>query len=130
MILCTRFCWFRFFLYSHVHFFHLQSKPLWLPQSKETTHLLSAAEFALLAVSNLSHTYVANISRGAIVDQPALVSALHANELRGAALDVTDPEPLPPNDSLWSTLNVVITPYVSRAALTTRRGRFRCSRRI
>lgn len=129
MLLCTKFCWFRFFLYSQVYFFHLQSKSLWLPQSKETTHL-STAEFALFDASNASLTYVANISRGATVDQPALVSALHANQLRGAALDVTDPEPLPPDDSLWSTPNVVITPHVSRAALTTRRGRFRCSRRI
>lgn len=42
---------------------------------------------------------------------------MHANKLRGAALDVTDPEPLPPDDPLWSTPNVVITPHVSGSSV-------------
>ena len=62
-------------------------------------------------------TYVANNSCGAIINQPALVSALHANSLRRAALDVTDLEPLPPDDSLWSTPNVIITPHVSGSSV-------------
>ncbi|OJD32866.1 2-hydroxyacid dehydrogenase [Diplodia corticola] len=54
-----------------------------------------------------------NISRGQIVDQPALVRALRDGVLGGAALDVTDPEPLPADDPLWSAPNVTITPHIS-----------------
>ncbi|OCK84678.1 hypothetical protein K432DRAFT_378327 [Lepidopterella palustris CBS 459.81] len=84
-----------------------------VPLTKQTTHLLSTPEFDLLARSNPNLTYVANISRGAIINQEALVSALYAKKLRGAALDVTDPEPLPPDSSLWSAPNVLITPHIS-----------------
>ncbi|XTI95439.1 hypothetical protein V2W45_1474428 [Cenococcum geophilum] len=64
-------------------------------------------------------TYVANISRGAIINQPALVSTLHANQLRGAALD------------LWSTPNVVITPHVSGSSVNyAKRARLRDGRKL
>ena len=43
------------------------------------------------------------------------MSALHDGTLRGAALDVTDPEPLPPTDPLWDAPNVTITPHISGA---------------
>lgn len=77
---------------------------------KETTHLLSTAEFDLLRPNR---TFVTNISRGAIVDQDALITALQNNTLRGAALDVTHPEPLPQDSPLWEMDNVVITPHIS-----------------
>jgi phosphoglycerate dehydrogenase-like enzyme len=83
------------------------------PHSKYTTHLLSTPEFALLHASNPRGTYIANIARGAIIDQPALITALQTNQIRGAALDVTDPEPLPKDDPLWDAPNVLITPHVS-----------------
>ncbi len=54
-----------------------------------------------------------NVGRGPIVDTDALVTALRRNELRGAALDVTDPEPLPQGHPLWSFENVQITPHSS-----------------
>lgn len=54
-----------------------------------------------------------NISRGPILDQQALVSALRTNKLSGAALDVTDPEPLPEDSELWDMENVVLTPHMS-----------------
>jgi phosphoglycerate dehydrogenase-like enzyme len=63
--------------------------------------------------ANSRGTYVANISRGQVIDQPALVSALHGGLIKGAALDVTDPEPLPADDPLWTAPNVLITPHVS-----------------
>lgn len=56
-----------------------------------------------------------NISRGQVIDQPALVQALHNKLIGGAALDVTDPEPLPADDPLWEAPNVLITPHVSGA---------------
>lgn len=81
--------------------------------SKSTTHFLSTDEFALLHKSNPRGTFVTNISRGQVIDQPALVKALHEKLIGGAALDVTDPEPLPADDPLWSAPTVLITPHVS-----------------
>jgi phosphoglycerate dehydrogenase-like enzyme len=83
------------------------------PTSKETTHLLSTDEFALLHASNPRGTYIANIARGQIIDQTALLYALQHNLISGAALDVTDPEPLPADDPLWDAPNCLITPHVS-----------------
>jgi phosphoglycerate dehydrogenase-like enzyme len=60
-----------------------------------------------------------NVGRGAIVDTDALVAALESGRLAGAGLDVTDPEPLPPDHPLWDLPQVVITPHdASRAELT------------
>jgi phosphoglycerate dehydrogenase-like enzyme len=52
-----------------------------------------------------------NVGRGPIVDTEALVTALQGNAIRGAALDVTDPEPLPSDHELWGFENVLITPH-------------------
>ena len=82
-------------------------------RSKDTTHFLSTAEFELLNESNPSGTYVTNIARGQVIDQPKLIEALEAKLISGAALDVTDPEPLPKEDPLWDAPNVLITPHVS-----------------
>ena len=81
-----------------------------LPLTPATTHLLGAAEFEILSRKK---AFVVNISRGKILDQPALVDALNQGKLRGAALDVTDPEPLPKDDALWEAKNVIISPHVS-----------------
>lgn len=78
--------------------------------SDDTRHMLSGPEFEILSKK---HAFISNISRGAIIDQPALISALEKGLVRGAALDVTDPEPLPDGHPLWSTPNVIITPHVS-----------------
>lgn len=58
-------------------------------------------------------TFVSNISRGPIVDTDALVEALNEGMIRGAALDVTDPEPLPKGHPLWKCPNVFISPHVA-----------------
>ncbi len=57
--------------------------------------------------------YLINIARGRIVDTDALIAALNDGRLAGAALDVTDPEPLPAGHALWSAPNVLITPHVA-----------------
>jgi phosphoglycerate dehydrogenase-like enzyme len=73
--------------------------------SPDTKHLLSTEEFELLHKSNPDGTYISNISRGGIIDQPALIKALESKQIRGALLDVTSPEPLPSDDPLWSAPN-------------------------
>lgn len=57
--------------------------------------------------------YFINISRGKLVDTPALVRALNERWIAGAGLDVADKEPLPPDDPLWSAANVIITCHSS-----------------
>jgi phosphoglycerate dehydrogenase-like enzyme len=57
--------------------------------------------------------YFFNVGRGKSVVQPALIDALRSGQVAGAGLDVTDPEPLPADDPLWSLPNVIITPHVS-----------------
>jgi phosphoglycerate dehydrogenase-like enzyme len=87
-----------------------------LPLTSSTTHLLGAQEFAILAANkNPKHRnpYLTNISRGKVIDQDALIASLKSGELSGAALDVTDPEPLPEDHELWDTPNVQISPHVS-----------------
>ena len=56
-----------------------------------------------------------NVARGSVVDQDALAAALHAGRIR-AALDVTDPEPLPDGHPLWSAPNLLVTPHVGGAS--------------
>jgi phosphoglycerate dehydrogenase-like enzyme len=85
-----------------------------VPLTEETQHLLAAPEFEVLGKKN---AFIVNIARGSIIKQSDLTTFLQkdASEggLRGAALDVTDPEPLPPNDPLWDLENVIITPHIS-----------------
>lgn len=80
-----------------------------LPLSEHTHHLLGAAELALLP----SHAVVVNIGRGSLIDHDALVTALQTGQLGGAALDVTEPEPLPSDNPLWKMEQVSITPHIS-----------------
>ena len=60
---------------------------------------------------------ISNVARGPIIDQPALVAALHDGRVASATLDVTDPEPLPADDPLWDAPNVIITPHIRYVAL-------------
>ncbi|KAL9111379.1 MAG: hypothetical protein Q9227_004256 [Pyrenula ochraceoflavens] len=81
-----------------------------VPLTPATRSLLSAPEFHILAQKR---AFIVNISRGPIIDQPALIAALKKGQLKGAALDVTDPEPLPEGSELWGMENVFVTPHVS-----------------
>jgi phosphoglycerate dehydrogenase-like enzyme len=85
-----------------------------IPLTPATKHLLSSEEFAVLGKRG---AFISNISRGGIIDQPALIAAckkpVAEGGLRGAALDVTDPEPLPSDHPLWDVENIFVSPHVS-----------------
>jgi D-3-phosphoglycerate dehydrogenase len=57
--------------------------------------------------------WIVNVARGGLIDTDALVAALRTGEIGGAALDVTDPEPLPDGHPLWELDNCLITPHVA-----------------
>jgi phosphoglycerate dehydrogenase-like enzyme len=82
-----------------------------VPLTAETTRLIGARELAAMKRS----AFLINVARGEIIDQQALIDALRAGTLAGAALDVTDPEPLPADNPLWGMENVILTPHVSGA---------------
>lgn len=75
-----------------------------LPLTAETRHLFGADEFA--AMKRTAHFF--NVGRGPIVDQAALLTALMDGTIAGAGIDVTDPEPLPPDDPLWDAPNLIL----------------------
>jgi phosphoglycerate dehydrogenase-like enzyme len=77
------------------------------PLTEETRGLVSGDEFVTLP----PNAVVINVARGPVVDTDALVDALRSNWIRGASLDVTDPEPLPEDHPLWNLGNVQITPH-------------------
>lgn len=80
-----------------------------VPLTTETRGLLNAARMDLMKPG----AFVINIARGPVVDYRALEARLRSKRLGGAVLDVVDPEPLPPEASLWSAPNLIITPHIS-----------------
>lgn len=80
-----------------------------LPGNDFTRHTLNRARIALLK----KNAVVLNVGRGSAIDTDALCDALYAGRIAGAALDVTDPEPLPASHPLWDAPNAVITPHIS-----------------
>ncbi|PWI70112.1 hypothetical protein PCL_00256 [Purpureocillium lilacinum] len=96
-----------------------------VPLSDSTRGLVGRREFDLMREVTASANgggdpskrrrppFLCNIARGPVVDSLALVDALRDGSVRGAALDVTDPEPLPADHPLWTAPNVFITPHVS-----------------
>ncbi len=86
------------------------------PLSPRTRHLLSGPEFRLMKKT----AFLINVARGPLVDQPALYEALRDGEIAGAALDVTDPEPIATDDPLLSLKNCLIVPHIGSASLDTR----------
>jgi phosphoglycerate dehydrogenase-like enzyme len=84
------------------------------PHTPDTERMLDATAFAAVKPGA---TFI-NIGRGTTVDHDALIAALASRHIAFAALDVTDPEPLPPGHKLWSLPNVLISPH---SASTVRR---------
>ncbi len=82
---------------------------LHVPLTPETRHMIGARELALREPGSL----VINIGRGGLVDEDALVAALHSGHIAGAALDVTEIEPLPLDSPLLDAPNVILTPHVA-----------------
>ncbi len=80
-----------------------------LPATPETHHALDATLLATLP----PHARFVNVGRGATVDEAALLAALRDGSLAGAALDVTETEPLPADSPLWDAPNLVLTPHVA-----------------
>jgi glyoxylate reductase len=87
------------------------------PLSAETRHMIGEAELRKMKPT----TILVNTSRGPVVDMAALARALQEGWIAGAALDVTDPEPLPPEHPLFSLPNCLITPHIGSATWNTRR---------
>jgi phosphoglycerate dehydrogenase-like enzyme len=80
-----------------------------LPATPDTRHVLDAQVLAGLP----AHAWVVNVGRGTTVDQDAVLDAVRAGRLGGAALDVFDTEPLPPSSGLWDEPNIIITPHAA-----------------
>lgn len=84
-----------------------------VPLTPQTNHFLGKTEFESLSHGGKRPAFISNIARGQIINQPEMIDALKNGLLAGAALDVTDPEPLPANSELWDLPNVTVTPHVS-----------------
>ncbi len=89
---------------------------LHVPLTPHTYHLIGEAEFGMMKPTGI----LINTSRGAVVDPAALFQALSNGTIGGAALDVTDPEPIPASDPLLSLSNCVIIPHLGSASVATR----------
>ena len=87
-----------------------------VPLTPATHHLIGARQLAMMKPSGI----LINVSRGPVVDPTALYEALRDGRIARAALDVTAPEPIAPDDPLLTLDNLVITPHIGSAALPTR----------
>lgn len=84
------------------------------PLTDETEGMIGARQIGLLGPAAI----VVNISRGPVIDQPALTAALSAGRLAGACLDVFAEEPLPAGDPLWALDNVLVSPHSASTVAT------------
>ena len=75
----------------------------------ETRYLFDATKFAMMKPT----AYLVNIARGPMVNTADLIGALNNDVIAGAAVDVTDPEPLPDGHPLWNAKNIIITPHTA-----------------
>ena len=91
-----------------------------LPHSPQTAGLMDARRLSLMK----DDAILLSAGRGTVLDQEALAQAMRAGKLWGAALDVTDPEPLPKDSPLWDVPRLLLTPHVAggmRLEITRRR---------
>lgn len=84
---------------------------LHVPLDSSTRHLIGAKELSLMKPTGI----LINASRGGVVDQKALYEALKRKQIRGAAIDVTEVEPIPADDPLLTLDNILITPHTGGA---------------
>jgi phosphoglycerate dehydrogenase-like enzyme len=98
------------------------------PNTDETKAMIGAEELAAMKPG----ARLMNIARGDLVDQPALIAALESGQLSSTFLDVTTPEPLPPEDPLWRAPNALITMHLAGASQTSvfKRGAGRFARNL
>lgn len=85
-----------------------------VPATAETQHMIGAAELAAMK----PNAVIVNIARGEVIDQDALVAALEDKRVEAALLDVTTPEPLPPEHPLWAVENAQLSMHLSGRAQT------------
>ena len=90
---------------------------LHIPLTQETRHFIGERELRLMKPTAI----LINAARGAVVDTRALYTALKEGWISGGALDVTDPEPILPDDPLLTLDNLVITPHIGSASIDSRR---------
>lgn len=82
---------------------------LTVPLTDATAGMFGPEEFAVMR----EDAYLVNVARGSVVQQDALIEALEAGQIAGAALDVFEEEPLPPESPLWDMDEVLVTPHVA-----------------
>jgi len=87
-----------------------------VPLTSETKYLIGAKELSFMKPTGI----LVNTSRGPVVDQKALYEALKLKKIKGAAIDVTETEPIPPDDPLLTLDNIVISPHIGSATEETR----------
>lgn len=80
-----------------------------LPDTASTTGLLNAASFEAMKAT----AWLINIGRGNLIDETALLEAIHTNTIAGAVLDVFIEEPLPVSHPFWTAENIIVTPHIS-----------------
>ena len=86
------------------------------PLSEETYHLVSDRQFALMKPTAI----LINTARGSIIDPDALYRALSNGKIAGAAIDVTEPEPIPIDSPLLNLDNLIVAPHIGSASYKTR----------
>lgn len=82
---------------------------LCLELNDSTYHMIGREQFAKMKKS----AYLINVGRGGLVDEPAMIEAIHNKEIAGAGLDTFETEPLPADSPLWDEANVMITPHIT-----------------
>jgi glyoxylate reductase len=84
-----------------------------LPLTEETYHIISRKEFELMR----NGVYIVNMGRGALIDEAELIKQIEAGKVAGAALDVFEREPLPPESPLTKYENVLLTPHLAASSV-------------